>query len=655
MATALLHRQFSEQLFRFRHLLVLLTFIALVLGEFHGSSISCWSEMLQPGANPSRYSSPVLGVPRPIRGDEYAVHTPMALSQEYTGYAVENDLWRAAPTNMGTVYNQPVKDLSSLAKPFHWGYLLFGSSHGLSWFWCGRLLALLLVSFELFLLISGQNRAVALAGACLVAFSPLVQWWFAVNGLVETLVFGPLAILTARRFLRSGNPWLKTALACLFGVCGAAYILSFYPAWQIPFFYVFLALLGWVIVANWKAAPRRARELAYVVLALLVTAALVLPLLAQSWEAISLARNTEYPGARFNTGGGGLDRLFYYLLPYKLFHITNECELGAFTSLFPLPALMAFYFMLRGKKKDVLLISLLAVQLFLFFYLSTGFPDILAKYSLMFASASFRAFVVLGYIDIFILAYLVGRMPKDMGKFALWGIPSAFAALTGYAVYAAIQKEIPLGMASPFTLYLFLALLVCALFALSRFLIADLSGKKLQALAMLAALAAVLSCGLINPVMRGLDAVMQLPVAKEIAAIQKKAPGRWLVVGGYPKGNLPPMLGAPGINSTNIYPNLELWRRLDPDRKFSHEYNRYAHYAVSLHDGDESTFHLLGLDYVELRLAVADLQKIQAYYVLTTSPEPEPAIAGNAMFSKIYDEAGIRIYAVSYPAAGAGG
>ena len=41
----------------------------------------------------------------------------------------------------------------------------------------------------------------SLASALLVAFSSQVQWWFAVNSLVEMLVFGQLAVLIVHYFM----------------------------------------------------------------------------------------------------------------------------------------------------------------------------------------------------------------------------------------------------------------------------------------------------------------------------------------------------------------------------------------------------------------------------------------------------------------------
>ena len=49
-----------------------------------------------------------------------------AMSQEFNDYGITNSISRAWPTDMLTIYNQPVWDITLIAKPFYWGYLLLG-------------------------------------------------------------------------------------------------------------------------------------------------------------------------------------------------------------------------------------------------------------------------------------------------------------------------------------------------------------------------------------------------------------------------------------------------------------------------------------------------------------------------------------------------
>ena len=76
----------------------------------------------------------VWGTPRIMRTDEYVVGTPLAFSQRYSGYSYFNDLFGNKPADMFIVKDAPVLALAELFRPFHWGYILFGSSRGLAFY-----------------------------------------------------------------------------------------------------------------------------------------------------------------------------------------------------------------------------------------------------------------------------------------------------------------------------------------------------------------------------------------------------------------------------------------------------------------------------------------------------------------------------------------
>lgn len=91
----------------------------------------------------------------------------------------------------------------------------------------------------------------------------------------------------------------------------------------------------------------------------------------------------------------------------------------------------------------------------------------------------------------------------------------------------------------------------------------------------------------------------------------------WIVEGmGFPVINLPMMVGAPTINSTNVYPTLERWHELDPERKYDDIYNRYAHILVNIVE-EEASFELIQADYFILNININYLKKLDAKYILT--------------------------------------
>ena len=222
-------------LYKYRYLFALLLLVCLVFLQIHGSHISLLSI--------SGEHQPLLGIARGIRSDELNVNTPFALSQYCNNFSYFSDIARASTTDMFMTYGQPVWDIAVIFRPFHWGYLFLPQAYGLSFYWISRLIALALVSFEFGRLLTNNNKKLALAYALLMVLSPVVQFWFAINMLVEMLFFGQLAIVLVNYYLT--NPSLPKKIACctVLTICAGGFALANYPAWEVPLAYVFLCLL----------------------------------------------------------------------------------------------------------------------------------------------------------------------------------------------------------------------------------------------------------------------------------------------------------------------------------------------------------------------------------------------------------------------------
>ena len=166
----------GEKIYKYRFWIAGIIFVLCVLFRMNGSSISCWN-----GYIGNETTGIVLGKNRGIRSDEWAVFTPMGMSQYYNDFASTSTIIRGTESDVYIVYGQPVKDINIIFRPFQIGYLFLNQEMGLSFFWCGRFIALLLVTFEFGMLITNKNKKLSLVLAIMIALSPTVQWWFAVN------------------------------------------------------------------------------------------------------------------------------------------------------------------------------------------------------------------------------------------------------------------------------------------------------------------------------------------------------------------------------------------------------------------------------------------------------------------------------------------
>lgn len=635
-------KEIGEFLYKYRFLIAIIIFVLCVVFEISGSSIGMWRYCI---GSDLPTSGDILGTARSIRGDEWVVNTPFAISQEENqpeNYTYISNTIRGDETDVFIVYGQPVKDISMIFRPFQLGYLLFGSAKGLSFFWCGRIIALFLISFELGMLITKNRKDISLIGAILITLAPAVQWWFAVNGFVEMIVFGGLAIILLQKYMTTENFWKRLLYLTIIGICGGGYILVFYPAWQLPMAYVFLGLAIWVIAQNAKQCKIKIKDIISIILIVAIILAMLLNIYIKSKDTISLVMNTAYPGARCETGGGYGEKYFNY--PSNIFFTlddqdlgTNVCEAAVFFDLFPIGFILALIVIFKEKKKDLLLIIMLIISILFAIWCAIGLPKILAKLTLLYLSPAKRTFVVAGFLNILILIRAMSLIKEPINK----KISIAISTISMIVVTAICVHNFPE--------YYGIAKIAITIFALEvlYFLLLNFNSEKMKKLFIPAIIVVIgFTSFLINPIRKGIDVITEQPVGKEIKKIQDQEAGLWIVEGaGYPMFNFPIMYGAPTINSTNVYPNLERWKILDPDGEYEEIYNRYAHIVIDLVEDEEARFELLVQDSFKLYLPVNKLKDLDVKYIFTVN-DLEDYENENINFEKLYENYGVRIYKV---------
>jgi len=631
-------------LYKYRYIIALVIFILCIIFEISGSSIGMWRYCI---GSDLPTSGDILGTARAIRGDEWVVNTPFGISQEENSpenYQYISNTIRGDETDVFIVYGQPVKDISMIFRPFQLGYLLFGSAKGLSFFWCGRVIALFLVAFELGMLITKQRKDISLIGAILITLAPAVQWWFAVNGFVEMIVFGGLAILLLQKYMTTDNYWKRLLYLIVIGICGGGYILVFYPAWQLPMAYIFLGLAIWVIIENRKQCKIKLKDIITIILVVAVILAMLINIYMKSKDTISLVMNTAYPGARCETGGGYWGKYFNY--PSNLFFTlddqdlgTNVCEAALFFDLFPVGFILAFIVLFKEKKKDILLIISLIISALFAIWCVIGLPEILAKITFLYLSPAKRTFVAVGFLNVLVLIRAMALIEKPMNK---------KIAIIISAVLMGIVTGICVHNFPDYYGVLKVLITMCALVVL-YFLTFTYNSEKIKKLLIPVLVVVIMFTSfLINPIRKGLDVVTEQPVGKQVKKIQDENPGLWIVEGaGYPMFNFPIMYGAPTINSTNVYPNLERWYKLDKEKQYEEIYNRYAHIVIELVENEEAKFELLVQDSFKLYLPVKDLETLEVKYIFTVN-DLEKFENENIEFEELYEEYGVRIYEVIY-------
>ena len=641
------YKKIGEYLYKYRYPVAGAVFALLVCLEIHGSSILYWQNYFQ---GSSTYNT-IIGIARGIRSDEWAVNTPMMLSQYFNGgglFPYFSETIRGTLTDAFIIYGQPVRDIAVLFRPFHWGYLFLSPAKGLSFFWMGRIIGLFLVSFEFGMIISKKSKVLSLAYAVLVTWAPVVQWWFAINGLVEMLIFGQLALIMLALYMKSKNYYWRTFYAFIILICMGGYILTFYPAWQVPLVYMFLALLIGTIHENWRGFTWGKKDVLILIITIVLFAVGMSYILSRSLDTIVSILGTAYPGSRFETGGNQLSRFFLY--PGNLFFAfsrdlsyANPCELAVVFDFFPMGILLSFWVLFKQKKKDVYILSMMVASVFLILWCLFQWPEWLAKITLMSYSQAARAFLAVGLLNVLLLIRSLSLIEISFSK---W-ISIIGAVLIGVGM-TAISMNIYEGYIDTKMALVIMPVMIGSFYVI-------FNGNKVwakKAFLIIALSIAFVSGMFVNPLSRGLDVIYEQDIVKEIQQINKSDSGLWIVDSGdktgFPIINIPLMAGAPTINSTNVYPDLERWQLIDPNKSYEDIYNRYAHITINLVNFDtKSTFELNYPDQFTVKLSVEDLHLLGVKYVLSTRALEDLSTDG-VNFKTLSYANGFTIYELEY-------
>ena len=685
--------------FEYRYVIALLVLALCVLFKLSGSSIGQWAFSLPYGDNEGL----ILGRPRGCRTDEYALFTGMTFAQYYDpqgSWPYFGEVLRATSTDMFMVYGQPVLDPSILLRPFQVGFLFLGLSRGLSFYWSARLIALFMASFEFGRMITGDKRGLSLAYALLVALAPAVSWWFSINSLVEMIICISVIAVCFNLYVQEGSVWAesKKRRILLIVVCVYAclvFVFSVYPAWQVPLAYVLLAVIVALAVSHrstlWGAVKADKLPLA---LCICVAVVCVVAVALHSSDAILTEMNTDYPGDRIDVGGSYGLTLFRYPVALFLSFVAPSAASGlsvglpevftAFMDFFPLGIVLAAVNLARNRRVDSISVALVVVALFLGLYIAVGFPELIAKVSLMGKSIPARAIVAFSLVNLMLLFREIpkfslrknasGKLPAKLPAKMYEQAPKNASGKTSVSVTASKRLEqapknasgktsvsvtasklpkkakvAPLGKRQAILLACVCvvaaacltalcwaneqsfmgAIKIAVVFTLLLLVWLFVTFEKQKPFIVLCVVVAVVSGAFVNPVQKGIEVVDKNPLITQMREISQENPdAKWVGAVSW-MSNMTLFAGAPAINSTNIYPNQELWQVLDPSGESKAEWNRYAHLPCTIvSENIGHNFNVTQLDSIAISLTLSDLDKLGVSYIVTNE---KPALSDEEM------------------------
>lgn len=625
-------------LYKYRYVISIIIFLFCIIFEISGSSIGLWGPMTG-----NKDNGLLFGISRAVRSDEWGTLTPMTFSQYFSNFKFISPSLRGGNTNVFLIYALPVFTIFQLFRPFQLGFLFLGMAKGLSFFWCGRFIALFLTTLELCMIITKKNKLLSYVGALMVTLAPIIQWWFAVNGIVEIFVFGQLLIILLYKYMKDDNFKNRCIYLFLMVICAGGYILVFYPAWQIPMAYVFLALAIWVLIENIKECKIKLKDIISIVIAIFILVLSLGYIFYNSMDVIKIILNTSYPGARLELGGLQLNKYFSYIinifLPYKSNGILgNQCEAALMFSLFPIGIILSIYLLIKNKFKDKFLLIILVFYTFLSIWCIYGFPKPLAKISLLYLSQSGRSILAVGYLDILILLRCMNEL-KPVKR---------IIALIASILLSILVIRRCYGLNANYLNHKFMIIIMIITLIYLFYFIFRYNKGICKYLFVLGIIPIMIMMGMpVNPIRHGVDVIYKTDLMKEIKKVDKDNKKIWISDEmDYPMNNYPILAGKKLINGTNTYPNLELWKKIDKKGKYKDIYNRYAHIRVYVSDNALEKFELVQPDLIKVYLSTKDLKKLNVKYIFTNR-DLSTYSDSNITFKNIYNK-NYKIYELKY-------
>ena len=633
-----------EFIYRNRYKIACAFLLFVMVGGYSGSSITFYNFLVQSDIDTGRYHT-LLGAARSARSDEWGSSTDYILSQGIgeKGFQYFSNRLRGTQTDMFTLVGAPVKDILMLGRPFQIGFLLFGNSMGLSFYWYVRLVAMALGAFELCMIVSNKNKRVSLLGMIIITFSSAVQWWYC----LDTLIWSQIILILFNKFFETDNKWVK--YLCAFGLLSGllSYSLNLYPAWQVPFAYFMGAMGIWILLKNAKIYKLNLHDSIVIGITVICFGLLLFRWCSLSQDAINATMNTAYPGERREIGGGSLTVYAYvYDIFTSIFGTPDACEFSSMLSFFPVPYLLAIFYLFRNRKREnaIFIIPMVIDSMFIGYWCWRGFPENIAKYTMMSMSTANRAGLVLGTINIYILIFLLGRIKKE-DKWMHWTLATIFGILvTGYVVYKGITIPPAEGYYSKTKI-----LISGILFLIAFISIFNMNKKYFQIVFMYISIVIAFASGLIvNPIIRTTDIIYTKPVSVKMAEIRNAEPDA-LWIGEAVDFHVSNYMVANGIrtlNSTSVYPNVEFFKKYlgDGAQSREYEYNRYCHNVVFL-SNEESNISLTQMDKLSWTMNYKDLDKFGVDYILTTRNLNRAGF--DREFEMVYYEDGLYIFKVN--------
>lgn len=571
-------------------ILLLILVIIMSILKLSGSSVGQYNIYLY--GNDYQDPNIVLNKPLSIRSDEWLVNTPLTVAQYKENYPKINKNI-GLETDLSVFTDIPTRDWSTIFKPQNIPFLIFPIEVAFAFKWWFLGLVLIIGSYLFILELAPRKKVFAILLSIGIFFIPFIQWWYSPGSILPfaylLLILTLLVRLNKPQSNITKNLLIAAALAYLF-VCFA---LILYPPFQIPCVLVGIAFYLGFLVESKTPKKQLLKILGFVGLGLIIALVLIGLFVLTKSDIIQSTANTSYPGKRVvESGGYALSYLFSGIYNYRLeccgqYGYINQSETSNFILLIPALFVALIYFVKSKKIRDKSIFLLLFGVLSIFFvHLFIPAPLLFGKLFLLDKVPLNRLLYGIGIANILLIITFMYYSEKSIyKKLPIWVIIAAISlqSIIGLFVFYSLKHNFPQYLGSSKREVL-VALTVNALVALSIYL---LFTKRFKMFAGLFLFSMFMSSYTVNPIYRGLQPLLNNPIVDRISELNSESPGIWASIDDIYLLNIPAASGVDSITTTYFYPQLNIWKDLDPSGKYTNVYNRYSKVSFTTDKYDE--------------------------------------------------------------------
>ena len=164
---------------------------------------------------------------------------------------------------------------------------------------------------------------------------------------------------------------------------------------------------------------------------------------------------------------------------------------------------------------------------------------------------------------------------------------------------------------------------------------------------------AIITGATVNPLQKGISVLTDKPLAQKVQEIVAEDSENNLWITDNTSFFMPNYLlasGAKVLNSTNVYPNFDLYETVLTETDFNDEnirkiYNRYAHVTMEI-TKNENKVELIYQDSIRVKLTPQKVKELRIKYIVSTR-DVEEFDTKDVDFEQIYNEQGVSIYKVN--------